>query len=322
MTNPGVVFIYTNSFDYTSDLLISRLGSESAFRFNSDTWQDYRILAEPGNFRIAAPNGREVTRGDVAKFYWRKPLKKHLIPGLGQQVSSEEKFCEEEIWYAMREVVNMLWQDQKLVLVEPFGDARVGKLIQAEAAAKYFDVPPSRFVLGRADALRQDREAVVKSLTSQRVEDDTILYATRVKENELNPAYPWMIQDLVEAEMDVTVVFVRDRMFAFELRRAPFLERTLDWKEISTEAMTDDWPVHQLPANIEEGIRGYMQELNLQYGRLDFLRTTEGRYYFLEVNPNGEWGWLDSEGKYGLLDKILEEVTPTSALHPLPKRYS
>lgn len=322
MTSPGVVFIYTNSFDYTSDLLISRLGSEAVFRFNTDTWSDYRILAEPGRFRIAAPNGREIARADVAKCYWRKPLKKHLIPGLGQQVGSEEKFCEEEIWYAMREVVNMLWQDRKLVLVEPFGDARAGKLIQAEAAAKFFDVPPSRFVLGHTDALRAGRESVVKSLTSQRVEDDTILYATRVQEHELNPAYPWMIQDLVEAEMDVTVVFVRDRMFAFELRRAPFLERTLDWKEISTETVTDDWPVHALPANIEDGIRGFMRELNLQYGRLDFLRTADGRYHFLEVNPNGEWGWLDSEGKYGLLDKILEEISPATALHPLQQRFA
>jgi len=322
MTNPGIVFVYTNSFDYTSDLLISRIGSEHVFRFNTDAWSDYSILVEPGAFRIAAPNGREINRTGIAKFYWRKPLKKHLIPGLGAKVSSEEKFCEEEIWYAMREVVNMLWQDRKLVLVEPFGDARVGKFIQAEAAGKYFNVPPCRFVLGRPAEFAQDKESVVKSLTSQRVDEDTILYATRVKEHELNPGFPWMVQDLVEAEMDVTVVYVRDRLFAFELQRKPFLERTLDWKEVSTEALSDDWPEHRLPAEIEQGIHGFMNDIGLQYGRLDFLRTRDGQYHFLEVNPNGEWGWLDSEGKYGLLEKMLEEVSPATPLHPLPARFS
>ena len=124
-----MVFIYTNAFDRTSDLLISRLGTENVYRFNTDLWKDYKIKITPGDFRIIAPNGRMVDRSNVKKFYWRKPLKTHLIPGLGINVSKEEKYNEEEVWYAMREVVNMLWQDRKLVLVEPFGDSRAGKIL-------------------------------------------------------------------------------------------------------------------------------------------------------------------------------------------------
>ena len=56
-----------------------------------------------------------------------------------------------------------------------------------------------------------------------------------------------------------------------------------------------------LPQDIQESIFSLMSDLRLQYGRIDFP-AKGGVYSFLEVNPNGEWGWLDAEGKHGLLD--------------------
>lgn len=35
-----------------------------------------------------------------------------------------------------------------------------------------------------------------------------------------------------------------------------------------------------------------MKEFELNYGRLDFIQDKE-IFYFLEVNPNGQFGWLD-----------------------------
>ena len=145
-----------------------------------------------------------------------------------------------------------------------------------------------------------------------------MVYTTRVRKEELEPSSPWYIQDLIEAEKDVTVAFVRDRLFAFELPRAGFVERTADWREVSLEAATSDWPVHQLPATMEAGVFSFMGDMGLHYGRLDFLYA-RGEYYFLEVNSNGEWGWLDVEDKYGLLDKVAEEVSPSTLVHSLPR---
>jgi glutathione synthase/RimK-type ligase-like ATP-grasp enzyme len=60
-----------------------------------------------------------------------------------------------------------------------------------------------------------------------------------------------------------------------------------------------------------------MNEMGLHFGRLDFLWGTDG-YHFLEVNTNGEWAWLDTEGRYGLLQKVIEEISPDTALHAIP----
>ncbi len=36
-----------------------------------------------------------------------------------------------------------------------------------------------------------------------------------------------------------------------------------------------------------------MGELDLRYGALDFVVDRYDRWWFLEVNPNGQWLWLE-----------------------------
>ncbi len=59
-----------------------------------------------------------------------------------------------------------------------------------------------------------------------------------------------------------------------------------------------------------------MQDMCLHYGRFDFLQAGN-TYYFLEVNPNGEWGWLDPSGDVGIVDALARELSPDTPCHPL-----
>lgn len=313
-----VTFIYTNSLDSTADLLISRVGSDKIFRFNLDLWRDYKLLISDGGFRIESPAGRVAETANVAKFYWRKPMRtRDMFPD--RPVARDQAYMEEELWYAMREVVNLIRAQGKLVLTEPFGDVPAGKMIQARIAHRYFRTPAYKFVCGAAHALAPGRRAVVKSLSARRIKEGAVLYTTAVPEADLDPSTPWMIQDLVEAEKDVTVAFVRDEAFAFDLPRGPFRDRTVDWREVSLEAVAREWPIHALPPEVRRSVFSLMEDLGLHYARLDLLYQ-EGAYYFLEANSNGEWGWLDADGTHGLLDKIVREVSPDTPAHPLPPR--
>ncbi|MDD5167714.1 MAG: hypothetical protein PHN75_02775 [Syntrophales bacterium] len=308
-----VTFIYTNSLDLTTDLLISKIGTEHVYRFNFDLWRDYRIKLDRRGLEIQNPAGRILHSDDIAKLYWRRPHKtSRLYPD--REIPEEDLYMEEELSDALCDMVNLFWAEGRVVLVEPMADSRVGKLVQLKVAEKYFHVPSYKFVSGSAACLEQGKESIVKSLTSQRVKGSTTLYTTKIVEDQLDPATPWMIQDYVHASKDITVVFVRGELFGFELERAGFLERTVDWREMGPDAVTDAWRPHSLSADMEAAIRSYMGDLSLHYGRLDLL-FSNGDYFFLEVNANGEWAWLDFEGKEGLLARIIEEI------HPLTPRY-
>ena len=314
---PPVTFIYTNSLDLTADLLISRLGSEHIFRFNIDLWRDYQIKVDADGLFIQNPAGRSVHQSEIAKFYWRRP---HTTARLYPQREIPKEICyiEEEISYALRDTLNLLWADGKVVLTEPMADSRIGKLVQLSLARKYFTVPDYRFVLGSADFLTETSAAViVKSLSSERVNREKTLFTTQVNQQELDPQTPWFIQEYVPASHDITVVYIRGDLFAFELDRSPFVGQTADWREVAPEIAVDGWQPHQLPSELQDAIQGFMHDLGLHYGRLDLLLTTEG-YRFLEVNANGEWAWLDFDNRHGLLERMANELSPLTPCHPIP----
>ena len=64
----------------------------------------------------------------------------------------------------------------------------------------------------------------------------------------------------------------------------------MDWRD---PALKVSFTPSRLPANIERLCRAMLSRLGLCYGAFDFIRTTDGRLVFLEVNPTGEWAWLE-----------------------------
>jgi hypothetical protein len=313
-----MLFMITTTYDTTCDLLIHYMKSEKIFRFNTDIFHDYKISLTERGFHIEDPTGRSISDANISKVFWRKPLQNKDL--LKDNVLSEEQlYYDEELWYSTREMVNLLWADGKIVLVEPFAGMRAGKFVQLKVAAQYFKVPQYQFRLNYDTAFSKKTEVIVKSLTMEPVTVPTheVLFATRVKDKELSPQCPWMVQEYVPAEADITVVFVRDKIFAFELDRTKFINRTADWRELPVSETSDQWQPHELPSQIQTGIFSFMRDLGLHFGRLDFL-LSQNDYFFLEVNPNGQWAWLDSENKLGLTKKVIEELSPDNPCYGIP----
>ena len=78
---------------------------------------------------------------------------------------------------------------------------------------------------------------------------------------------------------------------------------------------------HQIPAGLQMAIKQYMKILHLDFGRLDFLLDDRALYWFCEVNPNGQFAWLDLNNEHGLLTAVIGEICPTTQLHPIPNRH-
>lgn len=66
----------------------------------------------------------------------------------------------------------------------------------------------------------------------------------------------------------------------------------------------DDWRKHQdtnavrfvaedFPKKWADKCKGFLSTLGLRYGAFDFIEEPNGRIIFLEVNPNGQFAWLE-----------------------------
>lgn len=66
----------------------------------------------------------------------------------------------------------------------------------------------------------------------------------------------------------------------------------------------------RLPSEVETALCRLMQRLGLRYGAIDFVESGTGELFFLEVNPHGQFGWLEKSLGSGPNDfaKVLAEV--------------
>lgn len=305
--------IFTDSYDTTTDLLIKHLSSERhyIFRLNYDLLDSYSVTLSFNSFNIVDPIGRIATLSSVTKFLYRKPNRKKTF-------SSElARYVESENWAAMRFIINLLWESGKIVLVEPY-DAmiRLDKLTQLRIASKLFKVPESSFCLNVSQRL-QSHNLITKSLSGMWL-GQRLLYATKVDTNSLDNSYPWFYQELIDAEYDLTVVYIRGNLFAFRLNRSILAERgIIDWKQEMGDHGLNGWSTYHL-SNLERNkIKELMMLYCLDYGRLDFLINNQGELVFLEVNPNGQFAWLDFSDNNRVLTSYCSVIDPSTETTPL-----
>ena len=81
------------------------------------------------------------------------------------------------------------------------------------------------------------------------------------------------------------------------------------------KSINGDWRLHkdgliyspyELPQAICKQLKQLMDKLNLYFGGID-LMFSHGNYYFVEVNPTGEWAWLVEPCKYNF-PKIIGDT--------------
>lgn len=298
-----MLLILTNSIDATTDELVRRIGVGHVFRFNVDLWRDYEIQVDPSGFRIADPTGRSCASADIRAAYVRKPTFDDLIdtPAGG----CLEAWLRAQISCLTQEVYNWCQQAGVVRLVEKGAQQRFGKFAQMWTAQKHFSVPDWRFTKTKHPPLEFPGKSVIsKALVADFVQDYRFYYTTRVEPGKLDISYPWLLQVEIEADSDLTVVYVSGKCFGFVLDRRLF--EGVDWrKNINRRVLP--WAAFPLSAEIQGRIHQFMQESSLDFGRLDFLIQGD-KFLFLEVNPNGQWAWLDMDGSKGIFDAVVQEL--------------
>jgi glutathione synthase/RimK-type ligase-like ATP-grasp enzyme len=94
-------------------------------------------------------------------------------------------------------------------------------------------------------------------------------------------------QQFVDKDYELRVTVVGSQVFAARIDAPPG----------NTDFRTD-YPhlvhsVYQLPPPLEEACVKMVKTLGLNYGAIDIMRDKNGIYYFLEINPAGQYHWIE-----------------------------
>jgi glutathione synthase/RimK-type ligase-like ATP-grasp enzyme len=147
-----------------------------------------------------------------------------------------------------------------------------------------------------------DRERMLPLFTS-RVTDEHMTKLDLVR------ATPCLFQEYVPKELELRLTVVGDTVFSAAVYSQENEISATDWRRgLASADVALRYERHDLPIDVRNRCLGLVDALGLEYAALDLILTPDGRYVFLEVNPAGEWGWIQAETGMDLALAIAEHL--------------
>ena len=155
------------------------------------------------------------------------------------------------------------------------------------------------------------RKTIVKPFVARPPGETGCFYAKVISGAKLAPEYPWFTQEVANGNRDATVLYINGKMHFYQF--ATVRGDITDWR-VTQGTDLNQWVLWTPDNGFAQKINAYMKKMNLKFGRLDFIiggKTPQ----FLEVNPCGQFGWLDDlEGEtFPLHREAAEAILDSSS---------
>ena len=120
------------------------------------------------------------------------------------------------------------------------------------------------------------------------------IYTTLLREQDLAlldsiRLAPGFFQEYIPKRVELRVTVIGDEIFTAELHSQVHEQTRYDWRHYEVEVPMDE---HHLPVEIAEHCLALTKAYGLHFSTSDLIVTPEGRYVFLEMNPNGQFLWV------------------------------
>ncbi len=152
----------------------------------------------------------------------------------------------------------------------------------------------------RAFAKSCDGGLVTKMLSSFAIYEEgkeLVVFTNPVKPEDLEDLSgltlcPATFQELLPKSLEIRATVVGDRVLSAAVDSQVSARAAHDWRRDGLR-MLQDWHSYQLPSDVEDKILRLMDYFHLNYGALDIILTPDNQHVFLELNPCGEFFWLE-----------------------------
>lgn len=299
--------ILSSIIDYSTDLICIELERRDAkyLRLNRDMFAEYDIIysLSDAQIEININNSRYfISQQSLKSVFFRAPV---FFRGTGKAYSLQEQLKRSQ-WSAF--IRNLVIFDKAFWINHPVATYQAeNKMFQLKIAQECgFCVPQTYVGNALPKNIVPNNTYIVKSLdTALFYESDKEMftYSTMISGQELLDAEiksaPIIIQDYLLGKKDIRVTVVNDETFPIAITNQGN-SIIGDWRKHNKEQL--EYAPIKLPPNVEKSIMTLMHKLKLSFGGID-LALVKDKYYFIEVNPTGEWGWLVS--KFCPIDKAI-----------------
>ncbi|MBU2488885.1 MAG: hypothetical protein KKA60_05805 [Proteobacteria bacterium] len=314
-----MILLITNKDDVTTDFIANRLNKIKAnyYRLNTeDLISSVGIIIDIENndyFLIDHKRKSSVNLSAIKSVYYRRPG----IPQL-----TIDSLSDGEIEFINTETLYLLEGIYK-ILIDRFWISPIASIREAEnkiyqlliARDIGFEIPKSLITTSQEKIESffsgLQGNCITKPIKSGRINDPEkpkVIFTSLITKNDIrlmeSVCYcPMYLQNEIGKIADIRVTVVGNKVFTAKILSQEFQETMIDWRKGENSKVRHERM--ELPSKIEHMCVELIRRLNLQFGAIDLVLDQDSRYIFLEINPNGQWGWIEKRLGYNISGEIV-----------------
>lgn len=315
------ILIVSTKFDPHVDIIIKSLSERHIpfVRFNTEDYPlksflSVSLASEGHQEKLKVPNNPEIEGEDIGSVWYRRPAPFEFPPKFSPHA---HVFAERETIATMRG----LWSLLDCTWVNHPDKNRLAeiKLSQLKKAIQLgFEIPRTLVTNNSAEARKFIRSVqgnvVVKTLSGGAVLDEenpTAIFTNILKPDDVKYLgevrfAPTLFQEYIPKAVEIRTTVVGNQVFAAEIHSQSLESTKYDWRRKALELVHQP---HQLPKDIEKKCLSLVKSFGLNFGAMDLILTPNDRYVFLELNPNGQWAWIEDLTGLPITDTLIDVLT-------------
>lgn len=292
------ILIITCSFDKTSNYMQNKYSDINFFRLNIDCFSEYKVCFAKKGFFIENSRGEVITTETCKAIYYRKPVPESLNDNIETKYHT---FIQKEVFALIEGIVDSF---EGITLSKPSKMRLAGnKIFQIPLAISVGFTVPDMCIGNNIEHIAIKEKRIVKPIAVGVIQNDytkeyvqTNLFDSEIDLSTLKfcPSY---FQEYIDKDYEVRITYIDKAGFAVRIDSA----NNVDWRKKGNNVQ---YSIIEIPESIDKKCLDFLDKSDMEFGCFDFI-IKEDKWYFLELNTNGQWLWLEVETGHNISGEIV-----------------
>ncbi|PIU61879.1 hypothetical protein COS83_03380 [archaeon CG07_land_8_20_14_0_80_38_8] len=135
---------------------------------------------------------------------------------------------------------------------------------------------------------------------------NNLISPENMKHAELINVNPCLFQQYIDKKYELRITALKDKIIPIAIFSQKSEVSKIDFRRYDLKNVT--YEKVEIPDNVKKFCSDLLYHYNLSFAEIDIILDKEGDYYFLEINPKGQWLWLEEQSGYNLTKDVAENL--------------